>query len=77
MLNGAKKYHGAKVPGAQKFPSFSFLERKFPGPKVLRNESSQERMFPFAPGAKVPKSVGHKRLVEKLKWYGVDGEVNS
>jgi len=22
-------------------------------------------------------NVGHKRLVEKLKWYGVDGEVNS
>jgi len=52
-------------------------DQKFSGTKVLGNESSQERMFPFAPGAKVPKSVGHKRLVEKLKWYGVDGEVNS
>jgi len=21
--------------------------------------------------------VGHSRLVEKLKWYGIDGEVNT
>jgi len=51
MLTGAKKYDGVKVPIHFRSWNESYLERKFPGMKVLRSESECSLLGTFAPGS--------------------------